>query len=199
MFTAPSFSLSLWIREHTLETGIAGGGFLLTVVLTVWLIVRGAKKKKRRKQRELQAIADRQQATQQAAEAAQRELNDFRKKTEDERRLSKELEQDAYFLSLMQTKNLFPRLQYTVNGANHTFTVRQLRTSIGREADNDIALPDKSVSRHHALIVFTGSAFEIQDLGSTNKVIVNGRFVQQTVLAGGDIIGLGEVIIYFYV
>jgi pSer/pThr/pTyr-binding forkhead associated (FHA) protein len=94
----------------------------------------------------------------------------------------------------MQAKNFYPRLQY----ATGNYTVCKPVTAIGRSSDNDLILQHDSVSRHHAKIVFTGNTFEIQDLGSTNKVIVNGQFVQQATLASGDVIGLGEIIIHFY-
>ena len=67
----------------------------------------------------------------------------------------------------------------------------------GRDTDNDLILTSDSISRHHANLLFTGSGFEIRDLGSTNKVIVNGVFVERATLTNGDIIGLGEVVIYY--
>ena len=64
--------------------------------------------------------------------------------------------------------------------------------------DNDIVLDNGSVSRYHAELVFNGSGFDIVDKGSTNKVIVNGVFQSRAALKNGDIIGLGEAVITFY-
>jgi SARP family transcriptional regulator, regulator of embCAB operon len=70
----------------------------------------------------------------------------------------------------------------------------QLRSStrIGRRADNDIVLDDDDVSRHHAVVIDTGSSFVISDLRSTNGVQVQGRRIRTTAtLADGDHIRIG--------
>jgi pSer/pThr/pTyr-binding forkhead associated (FHA) protein len=43
-----------------------------------------------------------------------------------------------------------------------------MRCTAGRLPDNDIVLNDDEVSRHHAVIVDTGSGFMIADLRSAN-------------------------------
>jgi len=64
---------------------------------------------------------------------------------------------------------------------------------IGRFTDNDIVLDDVDVSRHHAVIADTGTAFVITDLQSTNGVQVRGRRIRgSTALADGDRIGIGN-------
>jgi diguanylate cyclase (GGDEF)-like protein len=45
---------------------------------------------------------------------------------------------------------------------------------IGRDPDVTISLPEHSLSRQHARIVRTGSAYTIEDLGSTNGTFVDG-------------------------
>jgi SARP family transcriptional regulator, regulator of embCAB operon len=60
-------------------------------------------------------------------------------------------------------------------------------TRIGRHPDSDIVLNDIKVSRHHAVIIDTGSSFVITDLGSANGVHVEGRRLHPTAsLADGD-------------
>jgi DNA-binding SARP family transcriptional activator len=60
-------------------------------------------------------------------------------------------------------------------------------TRIGRLEDNDIVLDDAEVSRHHAVIVDTGSSFMIIDLRSANGVLVQGRQLHPSAtLADGD-------------
>ena len=80
-----------------------------------------------------------------------------------------------------------------------TYQIDKPKTLIGREPDNDLILSDDKVSRHHAEIIFNGSSFEIIDKRSTNKVIVNGQFVERAALKSGDIIGLGEVVLTIYI
>ena len=55
--------------------------------------------------------------------------------------------------------------QYQLNGAT---------TRIGRFTDNDIVIDDTDVSRHHAVIIDTGTGFVVTDLRSTNGVEVQG-------------------------
>lgn len=60
-------------------------------------------------------------------------------------------------------------------------------TRIGRLLDNDIVLEDPEVSRHHAVIIDTGSSFVLTDLKSSNGVQLNGRHVHASAaLADGD-------------
>jgi len=60
-------------------------------------------------------------------------------------------------------------------------------TRIGRLTDNDIVLDDVNVSRHHAVIIDTGTSFVITDLRSANGVDVGGERIRSTAtLADGD-------------
>jgi|KBSSwiStaDraftv2_1062776.scaffolds.fasta_scaffold01408_13 DNA-binding SARP family transcriptional activator len=62
-------------------------------------------------------------------------------------------------------------------------------TRIGRLPDNDIVLDDANVSRHHAVIVDTGTSFVITDLRSANGVDVKGERIRGTAtLQTGDAI-----------
>ena len=53
-------------------------------------------------------------------------------------------------------------------------------TRIGRLSDNDIVLDDGNVSRHHAVIIDTGTNFVITDLRSANGVDVAGERIRGT-------------------
>lgn len=64
---------------------------------------------------------------------------------------------------------------------------------VGRELDNVLRLADPSISRHHAVIRKTDAGFEIQDLGSSNGVLLNGTKVQTSPLQDGDRITLGQI------
>ncbi len=60
-------------------------------------------------------------------------------------------------------------------------------TRIGRLPDNDIVLDDADVSRHHAVIIDTGSSFMITDLRSANGVEVrHQRLRPSATLDHGD-------------
>ncbi len=53
--------------------------------------------------------------------------------------------------------------------------LRGTATRIGRLPDNDIVVDDLSVSRHHAVIIDTGTSIVITDLRSANGVIVQNK------------------------
>lgn len=191
---SPTFSIAVWIKENRTLAALAGLGCLLLTAVAVFFIFR-ARKRKKRHERELETSRQQQQ---QDADIKIEQLEESIRQTKQEYETQSEKEREAELTRIMQIKNLHPRLQYSIDGVTNSFSVIQTVVNIGRETDNHLILPDRSVSRHHARITFTGNGFEIRDLGSANKVIVNGRFVQQAALNSGDIIGLGGTVIYFY-
>jgi DNA-binding SARP family transcriptional activator len=67
------------------------------------------------------------------------------------------------------------------------YPVQAAATRIGRLSDNDIVLDDANVSRHHAVIIDTGTSFVITDLRSANGVDVGNERIRGTAtLADGD-------------
>ncbi len=81
-------------------------------------------------------------------------------------------------------------LRYCVEGSDQALQVRgELR--IGRGADNDLVLPDFSVSRRHAIIRRHGGDWVVEDLGSTNGVEVNGERTETSPLQIGDHLRIG--------
>ena len=83
-------------------------------------------------------------------------------------------------------------------GQRHAIGRSMLR--IGREADNDISLMEKTVHRYHAVIRrTTDGEVVITDLSGAegNGVLINGTRVGEGRLKPGDIIGIGEVRLKF--
>ncbi|MCA9859814.1 MAG: FHA domain-containing protein [Thermomicrobiales bacterium] len=67
-------------------------------------------------------------------------------------------------------------------------------TTLGRAESAKVLLEDSSVSAHHALLRPAGDVWTIEDLGSRNGTLVNGRqFAGQHELECGDSIQLGRV------
>ena len=66
------------------------------------------------------------------------------------------------------------------------------KTSIGRTPDNDLQIDAKFVSRHHAVILVGPAHTIIEDLNSTNGVLVNGRRITRHTLRDGDQIAIGR-------
>jgi SARP family transcriptional regulator, regulator of embCAB operon len=80
-----------------------------------------------------------------------------------------------------------------ITPSGETYPLELVTTRIGRLSDNDIVLPDPSVSRHHAVIIETGTSFCIVDLRSANGVRVHGERIRlPTTLNEGDLIHLGD-------
>ncbi|MBV8862754.1 MAG: FHA domain-containing protein, partial [Mycobacterium sp.] len=73
------------------------------------------------------------------------------------------------------------------DSSGRRYPLQEPATRIGRLVDNDIILNDAEVSRHHAVIIDTGSSFMITDLRSANGVLVQGRRLHPSAtLAHGD-------------
>jgi len=81
-------------------------------------------------------------------------------------------------------------------GLNKTYFFEKHLIRIGRNKDNDIVIPDSTVSGNHAIINKQGKEFTIQDLGSTNGVIVNKKKVKKQVLKTGNQIKLGGIVMF---
>ncbi len=75
-----------------------------------------------------------------------------------------------------------------------TYAVRE-NTYIGRARKNDVCIAAPFMSATHARIFFADGEFYIEDLGSTNGTLVNGKYIgNYTVpLKSGDKIGFGNI------
>lgn len=63
--------------------------------------------------------------------------------------------------------------------------------SIGRRPGNDVQLNDLAVSGRHALVTAMQNTY-VEDLGSTNGTLVNGKKVTKAILKSGDVIQIGS-------
>ena len=80
-------------------------------------------------------------------------------------------------------------------GTRHELTTG--RNVIGRGTEADIRLPDTGVSRKHVDVVLDGGTATVEDLGSTNGTLVNGRRVSRQALADGDVIRIGHSVLVY--
>ncbi len=78
-----------------------------------------------------------------------------------------------------------------IDDDHHQSIVLRGRMTIGRDADNDVPVRARFVSRRHAAVIPAHGAALVEDLRSTNGVIVNGRRVRYARLTHGDVITLG--------
>ncbi len=79
----------------------------------------------------------------------------------------------------------------TVRGVDHDVVLRGERMVVGRLSSCDVCLQDKNTSRQHAAFVKDGSGWAVEDLGSTNGTLVNGRKTDRMRLNDGDVIVVG--------
>jgi chromosome segregation ATPase len=84
-----------------------------------------------------------------------------------------------------------------VDGERNVMHTLARRTRIGRASTCELQIDSSSVSRHHALVVVGAREAIIEDLNSTNGVIVNSRKVTRHLLSEGDVITLGDIVFKF--
>lgn len=72
------------------------------------------------------------------------------------------------------------------------------RLTIGRAPDNDVEIPDSSVSRRHAVMQLINGKPVFEDLGSSNRSFVNGEQVRRVTLQNGDKLRMGRVSLRLY-
>jgi pSer/pThr/pTyr-binding forkhead associated (FHA) protein len=76
--------------------------------------------------------------------------------------------------------------------AGHVLELRDEVTTVGSVAGNTVVLADPAVSRKHAGIRRVEGGYELADFGSTNGIYVNGHRMPRKLLAGGDVIRVGN-------
>lgn len=73
------------------------------------------------------------------------------------------------------------------------FRIEKDEIFIGRERDNDIVIPDKSVSRKHLKIAKKFDGYYLEDLGSANGTYFKNEKITERLLQTGDIIYIGTI------
>lgn len=64
---------------------------------------------------------------------------------------------------------------------------------IGRSPENDVHIPEPSISSFHCEILVAEIATSIRDLSSTNGTFINQRQIAKGVLQHGDVVTLGDI------
>lgn len=84
------------------------------------------------------------------------------------------------------------RLILTHNGAVvKEYPLTRERMTVGRKPNNDVQLDDPTVSGTHAAFLMLQHAY-IEDLNSTNGVLLNGKKVTKRQLNHGDVVRIGR-------
>jgi hypothetical protein len=85
------------------------------------------------------------------------------------------------------------------NGTTLDVPLRRERVTLGRRADNDVCLPNLAVSGEHAVVVTILTDSFLEDLGSTNGTLVNGKPIAKHFLRDGDLIDIGRHKLLYFV
>jgi chromosome segregation ATPase len=91
------------------------------------------------------------------------------------------------------------RLLIRTDGDSEVVHVLSRKTSIGRTPDNDLQIDARFISRHHAVILAGPTHTIIEDLNSTNGVLVNDRRITRHTLRDGDSVSIGKTVFRFAV
>lgn len=91
------------------------------------------------------------------------------------------------------------RLLIRADGDTEVVHVLGRKTSVGRTPDNDLQIDAKFISRHHAVILAGPAHAIIEDLNSTNGVLVNNRRITRQPLKDGDSVMIGKTQFRFVV
>lgn len=69
--------------------------------------------------------------------------------------------------------------------------------NIGRTEDNDICIPDGTLSSNHCQLVREDQTFKVIDHGSTNGTRINGERISECYLRSSDILQVGGIEILY--
>jgi len=69
---------------------------------------------------------------------------------------------------------------------------------VGRDPSSDIPIENIGISRQHCRFTWDGKSFLVEDLKSSNGVLLNGEKVQQAPLKDGDEVRLGKFRLVFH-
>jgi hypothetical protein len=78
------------------------------------------------------------------------------------------------------------------------FRLTRPRTTIGRRPNNDIQIDNLAISGLHAVVEVVGQLYFVEDMQSTNGVVLNGEKISRHPLKSGDELVLGKYTIAFF-
>jgi pSer/pThr/pTyr-binding forkhead associated (FHA) protein len=102
--------------------------------------------------------------------------------------LNQSIEQHNTFIQKADAPTPPPGLKYMLMDRDYIYPLKVGINTIGRLPDNDVVVNDAHVSRRHcAILIHSGTNFELHDVASKNGTFVNGRRLEgPTRLHSGD-------------
>lgn len=98
----------------------------------------------------------------------------------------------TYAMDIARSSNLGTLRFLTGPLAGTTYPINKPVITLGRDQNNDLAVPDPTVSRQHAQLLWNNGSWTIKKLNNQNTLTVNSRDVTQSPLTDNDTIGLGR-------
>jgi hypothetical protein len=88
---------------------------------------------------------------------------------------------------------------YSIDPLGIDYKLYEGRNVVGRDADSQITVNDKTVSGKHATILFRADKYKIKDELSSHGTFVNGEDIEEETveLHDGDIVKLGDTVFKF--
>lgn len=111
-------------------------------------------------------------------------------------------QKDEFRPALTRTNKKITSTAYLLeSNTKRRFQLFQTVNKIGRDESNDIAITnDDKISRFHAWILQNKGHFWVEDVGSTNGTLFNGKpLVSRTQLNPGDEITFGKTQLVFMI
>jgi pSer/pThr/pTyr-binding forkhead associated (FHA) protein len=99
--------------------------------------------------------------------------------------------------TMMQATSLEGRVFPVVKGRNSA----PGPVSIGRTSNNDLAIPEYTISTHHCLLALVDGAYRLTDMGATNGTWVDGVQLvprKPCPLKGGETLRMGRFSLLFH-
>jgi hypothetical protein len=136
----------------------------------------------------------------------ERQLHQMRLKSQQEEESKRQIEknkhaeeQKSFLLQEMKMRGNLPWLILVLQGQEYRYEINDPIFTIGRELSNNLNIPDSTMSRKHAVIKFKNGEYTIQDLNSSNGIIVNGQKQSEIILMHGDVIQIGQSMLTFMI
>jgi len=95
---------------------------------------------------------------------------------------------------LLESRGVKFQVRYQ-NGSGHEVELAGTVAILGRDPSCDLVLNDVKCSRRHAVVEAGPQGLAIRDTGSANGVYLNGKKVDRSPLAEGDVVRLGDVLL----
>jgi hypothetical protein len=179
-FNVPPDKISFW-KKFMIWIIVFVALFIVVIVFIVWFILNGKKKKAAESQR-LKELQEKNILLQQ-------QMNQSR----DAKTQTPAVEQQKFDLKRTQIGGGggTPTLMVSAGSFSKNFPLNKPQISIGRNAGNDVVIPDQTVSGEHARLVNENGNWFIVDNKSTNGTFVNGTKVSKQRVTASDMIKLG--------